>query len=113
MSTIDILFIPVGKPAEKRTINNDLKTMQGLVEGYIEALQWGRKGLYLYFNEEGRFRDMAPNIPVIGMMPNILGNAFLARIDKNGNSISVTQEDIDLYYKHIEKARRIVGLVSG
>ena len=57
MEKIKVLIKDPGLPARFLTIPNDLKTLQGIVDGYIEIV-----AVDDICNEEGRIRGMQPNI---------------------------------------------------
>lgn len=52
---------PVGRECE---IENDLKTLQRIVDGYIETVSIGNN-IVIICNEEGRLRDLPYNCDVI------------------------------------------------
>lgn len=53
----------VGKSAKLEDIKNDLETLQGLVGGYVEAINMGQ-GVCLAVNEEGKLNNMPVNFPI-------------------------------------------------
>lgn len=62
MSKIKVIYKePCGKP-EYRTIENDLRSFQQLVQGYIEIVPWGYgkhgEARLLVVNEEGKLNGM-------------------------------------------------------
>lgn len=95
---IEVLFLPVGKPAEKRTIKNNLEGGYTLIAGHrvlLETLTIA-PNLCFFFDEEGKFKkDLKPNLDISGDV--ILGNVFMGRIDRWGNWASVTKKDLALY----------------
>ena len=60
MEKIKVLIKDPGLPARFLTIPNDLKTLQGIVDGYIEIVTVD--DICVVCNEEGRIRGMQPNI---------------------------------------------------
>lgn len=79
MNEITVIYKEPGKLAQIRTINNDLKTMQGLVGGYIEVVNI-EKDVALICNEEGKLLDLAPNIYVNGINDTVVGPIILAGV---------------------------------
>lgn len=51
-----------GKTPQKMMINNTLEALQGLVGGYIETVPAPYPGCLFIVNEEGRLRNLVPNI---------------------------------------------------
>lgn len=60
MEKIKVLVKDPGLPARFLTIPNDLKTLQGIVGGYIVIVTVD--DICVICNEEGRLRGMQPNI---------------------------------------------------
>ena len=60
MEKIKVLIKDPGLPARFLTIPNDLKTLQGIVDGYIEIVTVD--DICVVCNEEGKIRGMQPNI---------------------------------------------------
>lgn len=79
MNEINVIYKEPGKLAQIRTINNDLKTMHGLVEGYIEVVNI-EKDVALICNEEGKLLDLEPNIYVNGINDTVVGPIILAGV---------------------------------
>lgn len=79
-------------------IKHSLENMQALVGGYIECINIG-KGLDLWCNEEGRINGL-PMImdPIIDDF--IAGDYFFARHDNEGNTISLTDDDVRHIMSH-------------
>ena len=92
--------IIVCKPGQEPEIvktDLDLKTMQEIVAGMIQCVPMGA-GVDLFMNEEGRMRHLPFNRNVpdrMGQEWDILGNLFLASCDANGNTIGLTDEQIE------------------
>lgn len=59
---IKALVIPVGSPARVEEISGDLRSLQKLVGGYLEAVHLDWEGTHVYVNEEGRLRQMPVNL---------------------------------------------------
>lgn len=76
MSKLNIIIKRVGEPMQLRSIENDLRQMQAIVEGPIELLRLGHE-ICLICNEEGKLRVLKPNFA----MPQdiIVGNVFFTK----------------------------------
>lgn len=61
MEKITVVKAEPGKAPEAVEIENDLKTLQGMVEGYIEGHQLPGTPFMLFVNEEGRMRGLPLN----------------------------------------------------
>jgi len=90
---IEVLVYRVGKPGVLETINDDLKSLQALVCGYIEAYTL-TPGITLICNEEGRLRGFKPNREVKGGA-SIVGDFFVCRKSSSGNMLSLTSKDVE------------------
>ena len=66
MSKIKVLAKKPGKAPYATTINNELKSFQRMVDGYIENFQV-MSDMALICNEEGRIRGMEYNFHIGGM----------------------------------------------
>lgn len=73
------------------TIDNDLRSMQRLVKGFIELIGIGND-CYIVCNEDGKQKTMPPNF-AFGNMDCIRGDAFFTRL-KGSKHVSLTALDI-------------------
>lgn len=92
---IQVIVFEVGKEPELRTIENELKPLKEIVQGYIETFLQPN-GLIIICNEEGKLIGL----PINRIMFNepIAGNFLMCR--SNGEEFaSVTKEDITKYIK--------------
>lgn len=84
-----VLYYPVGKNPEILEVDNDLDSLQVLVEGYIEQIPLIKeKKIFLYCNEEGNIRNLPLNRFVNGI--GIKGNFFICQT--SGDSFSDLEE---------------------
>lgn len=97
-----VLVVPVGKPPVVKTILSGLEPMQKLVGGYIEQVTL-TDGLGLICNEEGKLQGLTPNRNFNG--DTICGDFFLSRYNEEGETVDVTDEDIEIYSKVFADAR--------
>jgi hypothetical protein len=96
---IKVIKIPVGSDPMVVQIPNTLEAMSDLVGGYIETVGLG-DGLDLCLNEEGKLLGLPPNVALFGGQDVVAGDCFLLRHDEEGESISVTPEDINKFVGH-------------
>ena len=90
-----VMFYPVGRPPEVREIDGSLKSMQGLVCGYIEVLDHERfEGLVYVFDEDGKIDRRTANRVIYGGNDYIAGDFFICRAD-GPDMVSLTEEDIE------------------
>ena len=64
----------------KELVDNTLKALQGLVGGYIETLPIGGKNI-LICNDEGKIRNMEPNIKIFFGSDTVHGTVVIAGED--------------------------------
>ena len=99
---IKVLFVPVGKSPEVKTIVNELKPMQELVDGYIEVLGVDMS-CSIVCNEEGKLLGLRPNRIAMrnGMPIDVIAGDFFITADnpETGDFISLTDEQIDYFTK--------------
>ena len=100
MSKKEITALVVKKPGESevKTIQDALKSYQGIVEGYIETVTFEiRDTMYIALcNEEGRLRKMDYTLTIAGK--DLVGPVVFVR--ENGENFdSLTAEDIELLKK--------------
>ena len=94
-----VMFYPVGRPPEVREIDGSLKSMQGLVCGYIEVLDHERfEGLVYVFDEDGKIDHRPANRVIYGGNDYIAGDFFVCRAD-GPDMVSLTNEDIEKLLK--------------
>lgn len=96
---IKVIKIPVGSDPMVVQIPNTLDAMKAIVGGWIEIVSLG-DGLDLCLNEEGKLLGLPPNVALFGGQDVVAGDCFLLRHDEEGESISVTIEDINKFVGH-------------
>lgn len=97
-----VLVITTKGEYEEREIDNNLKTLQDIVGGYIEYVDISQDGLQMIVNEEGKILDLEYNLGATLLFNTthlyndmILGNAIIVNTDDEGENKSITKEDID------------------
>lgn len=93
MSQARVVVFRPGVAPEVTTIDTSLEAMQKLVGGYLGGLQLG-KGLFLYFDEDGRPRGLPTCAYVDGLGDTVVGVCIATGIDDAGNVRSLTDEEI-------------------
>lgn len=90
----DLIFIKkVGQSPELKKVNlKDLKTLQGLVGGYIQTVPLP-SGILLVCNEEGRILDLEPNMVVGGEV--LVGDIFFCSYDSE-DFTGLSEEQIEI-----------------
>jgi hypothetical protein len=88
-----VVYKEPGKAAEVRDIENDLPVLQGLVGGYIEALNVVPP-LLLICNEEGKLRGLQPNLDLRGRYDVIVGPVLFTKSNSEGDFVSLNDIDI-------------------
>ena len=90
-----VMFYQVGRPPEVREIDGSLKSMQGLVCGYIEVLDHERfEGLIYVMDEDGKIDHRPANRVIYGGNDYIAGDFIVCRAD-GPDMVSLTDEDIE------------------
>jgi hypothetical protein len=90
-----LVVAPLEKPYVKE-IENSLKAMQDIVGGYIESVGLEDEDyVSIICNEEGKLDGLPPNRRFYDDI--ICGTFFISRIDDEGETISLTDEDIQKY----------------
>jgi hypothetical protein len=89
---IEVLAYRVGKAPMMETLDNDLKSLQAFVGGYIEAYTIA-PGITVICNEEGRLKGLPPNreVPGAGL---IVGDFLVCRNSSAGNTLSLTGKQV-------------------
>lgn len=93
---IKILVKDPGKEPEVKKIRKQLKDMQKIVNGPIEAIPY--KNAILVCNEEGKINNLEPNVNL--GFDYILGSFFMVGDDEEkGDFKSLTDEQIEKFKK--------------
>jgi hypothetical protein len=90
---IQVMVKHPGKPLELITIGNDLKSMQSLVGGYIECVNFDGNKLNMICNEEGKLSGLPYNFDWYSDF--VVGTVFFCTHDSEGNFVSITEEQIE------------------
>ena len=90
-----VVLVEVGKPAKIADIPHDLKAMQTIVEGPIQALYPWDDPVALVCNEEGKLMGLEGNRRVGRDI--ISGTFFLAGDTDYGEFCSLTQEQLNQF----------------
>lgn len=81
MSKIRVLIKQPGEKARWQEIENDLKTMQQIVGGYVEEIKIF-SDLSVLCNEEGKLRDLPYNLNVMGA--DLVGTVIFVGVGRRG-----------------------------
>lgn len=105
-----VLVLSNGK-LEEKDITNDLAELQAIVDGYIEipfiSKTLNDNGVDVIINEEGKYIEgLKPEIAVIDKKTNsildvIMGNCIFASHDAEGETISLSKEQIQIVQKEL------------
>lgn len=105
MTKIKIIQANVEEDLVVKEVPAGLETMQGIVGGYIECVRF-HSNIDLWINEEGLLIDLPLNFITVVVEDNvpkpihqIMGNAFFASHDEEGNTVSLN----DLQVQQIKK----------
>ena len=86
------------KNAEVREIKAGLETLQGLVDGLIEAVTPDdfcyEHNIVTYVNDEGKLYHLLPNLRVWDGADFLVGTCVFVKADEEGSDISMTDEEI-------------------
>lgn len=103
--TIQVVIVePFRKPYTK-TIKNELKAMNEIVDGYIEIIPMGYTdtgtNLIITLNEEGKLRGMTPNRFIMGSRGGdlIVGPFFVSASNMEGDNVSLTDTQAEKIIK--------------
>ena len=93
MQQIAVLVKQPGKPCKLTKISNDLYDFQKLVGGYIECCTI-TDTLVAIINEDGKFKEKEPNIPLFGGSDWFVGTVVFC--SRKGEELdSITANDMD------------------
>lgn len=96
---IKVIIIEAGVTEMKiiEKFDHSLENMQTFVGGYVEAIRVN-DSITLWVNEEGKLQDLTPNFYLTNSIGNpidlIKGNALIAGTDSEGETVSLTVEQI-------------------
>lgn len=84
------------KDAVVKEIVDDLKTIQGIVGGYIEVVSFPTvKGVDLLVNEEGKLDKLAGNFFIPHYEDCVVGACMITGYNDEGEFISLTDKQIE------------------
>lgn len=98
-----ILLVDPGKPPRKTELPNDLRAMQDIVGGYIQAVYPFEEPVALVCNDEGKLLNLPPNRPLFVQETNqiydvVCGTFFLCAAPPDSENFeSLTDEQIARY----------------
>ena len=102
MSNIKVLVLNDLELKEKE-IDNSLKALQNEVGGYIEIPSFSRKlsenNIDMIINEEGKVNRLQPQLAIYQdnkIVDVICGNIIFASANKDGETIGLTDEQIEV-----------------
>lgn len=91
-----------GKNPYSKAIDNDLKTFQGLVDGYIETVPFpGMKNVSIILNEEGKLDGLRANFHIPEYDDLAVGTIIVVGVDQRKSdfkSLSKEQSEIAMQY---------------
>jgi hypothetical protein len=92
---IKVLVKEPNKIAVLKEIEDDLKSMQAIVGGYIEVVTINRDPkILLICNEEGKLKGLKANFSIRG--DHVVGTVFFARGDDEGDILGLEDGDLEI-----------------
>ncbi len=101
MDLIRVAIKHPGRLPEIRTIKNELKTLQEIVEGYIEMIQY--KDMVLIVNEEGKLKGLRNNFCI---QRSVYAEKIVGTVIFAGDDLESIRSLTDA---EIEKIKRMFG----
>lgn len=98
---IKVLIVEPGKEPYEKIVENTLESLQNIVYGRIEMLEI-EKGVDLILNEEGKLAGLPFNRYITNDM---LCGTFIVAGEKNGETISLSNEMLDKYKEYFELSK--------
>jgi hypothetical protein len=99
---IEILVVEPNKKPYQKTVKNDFKAKQEIVEGYIESVTIGKgegeARICMIINEEGKILNLPANRKIMNF-DIIAGTFLITSYNYKGECISLTAEQIKRYKK--------------
>ena len=87
-------------------IENNLSTLQKYVGGLIDIVEL-EDDVDIIINDEGKLLSLSPNLVLYEFGDIIVGD-FLVVGQKNGETISLSEEKIEKYMKRFDLKRRLL-----
>lgn len=97
-------------------IEQDLKSLQNAVGGYIEAPYvpvLTENGITMFINEEGKLLNLKPSIAIMSngeFIDVIAGSAVFTSSDEKGNTIGLNNEQIEIVKKFLNSNKKCITL---
>lgn len=87
-----------------------------LVGGYIEVMsyvaEFRERGISLVINEEGKIINLEPSMVFLNkgnIVDMVMGNVVFVKVDEEGNTIPLNDEDVVFVEKYINSNRVILS----
>lgn len=105
---------------EEKEIENTLESLQKIVGGWIEipyiSHRFREEVIDVIINEEGKMIGLEPQIAVINKDRNqiidlIAGNCIFASHDKEGNTIGLTNEQIEIIKEELKYEAMVSNMI--
>ena len=87
-------------------IEHNLSTLQNYVGGLIDIVEI-EEDVVIIINDEGKLLGLSPNLVLYEFRDIIVGD-FLFVGQKNGETISLSEEKIEKYMKRFDLKRRLL-----
>jgi len=113
MSKIRVVFKGEGgimSRPEVREIESSLDSMQALVGGNVDCVPvpgLTEHGIDLWINDEGKF-TCKPNFAIFDGRDVVFGPVFCASVDEEGETIGLTDEQVDIATRFLTEARQAI-----
>jgi len=104
-----VIVARVGQNPVVEEMEDSLDAMQDIVGGYIERVRLGDT-VDMWFNEEGRLKGLPMNRLVpddYGNQWDICGNLFLASHNDEGDTTSLSNDDLKKWMSVVEQSPRL------
>lgn len=101
---IKVIIKQPGKEMKVGYIENELKTIQILVGGYIETIRpiQQNQNIIAVLNDCGKILNLEPNF-LFNNSDIVVGNVIFTKSDDEGEFISLNEKDINEISKFLEK----------
>jgi hypothetical protein len=98
-ATIRVLALHPHRKPEVITLENTLEAMQAFVGGLIDCIPIDdtTEDVVMVLNDEGKLMGLEPNRWLWDGLDFLVGSAFLAAGDAEGNLASLTEQQIERY----------------
>lgn len=107
----------IKKPNQKyqiTEIEDGLKSLQNIVEGYIEAPYipgLTENGITTWVNEEGKLLNLKPSIALVSegkIVDIVCGTALFTSSDEEGNTTGLNNEQIKMIEKYLGHPQKAI-----